>query len=135
MTGGSVPEGFGPILRSSPFLDHIGPLFSRGQAPNIAIGFHVQAHHANNRGGLHGGVLPAIADVLAGYNLALSHDPPRRLITTSLAVDYLGAASVGDWLEARCEFSHDGSRLCIVQCTFRCSDREVARATVRFIPA
>jgi acyl-coenzyme A thioesterase 13 len=130
-----VPAGFGPILRSSPFLDHIGPLYSRGQAPEIVVGFHVRPHHANNREGLHGGVLPAIADILAGYNMALSHDPPRRLVTTSIGLDYLGSAKIGDWIEARCDFRHEGGRLCVAHCEFRCGDRVVARAIARFIPA
>ena len=130
-----VPEGFGPMLRSSPFLDHVGPLFSKGQAPHLVIGFRVEAHHANNRGGLHGGMLPAIADVAAGYNLALSQEPPRRLVTSSLALDYLGTASTGDWIEAHCEFRHEGSRICVAQCSFYCGDRCIARATARFVPA
>ena len=130
-----LPEGFGPILRSSPFLDHIGPLYSRGRPPVMTIGFRVSAHHANNRGGLHGGVLPAIADVLAGYNVALAHDPPRRLVTTSIGLDYLGSAKIGEWIEARCSSRHEGSRLCVVHCEFACEGRVIARAIARFIPA
>jgi uncharacterized protein (TIGR00369 family) len=130
-----LPEGFGPILRTSPFLEHIGPLYSRGRAPDIVVGFRVQAHHANNREGLHGGVLPAIADVLAGYNMALSHDPPRRLVTTSIGLDYLGSAKIGDWIEARCDFRHEGGRLCVAHCEFVSGQRVIARAIARFIPA
>ena len=63
------------------------------------------------------------------------HEPPRRLVTTSLALDYLGTASVGDWVEARCEFRHEGTRLSVVLCTFGCGGRDIARATVRFVPA
>ncbi len=129
-----IPEGFGPILRSSPFLDHIGPLYSRGKAPEIVVGFFVGPHHANNREGLHGGVLPAIADILAGYNLALSHEPPRRLVTTSIGLDYLGSAKIGDWIEARCDFRHEGRRVSVAHCEFRSGDRLIARAIARFIP-
>lgn len=130
-----VPEGFGAILRSSPFLDHIGPLYSHGRPPGMVVGFRVLPQHANNRMGLHGGMLPAIADVLAGYNIALSHDPPRRLVTTSIGLDYLGSATIGDWIEARCASQHEGSRLCVVHCEFVCNGRVIARAIVRFMPA
>jgi len=131
----AAPEGFGPMPRSSPFLEHIGPLYSRGRPPDMVVGFFVLPQHANNREGLHGGVLPAIADVLAGYNVALSHDPPRRLVTTSIGLDYLGSAKIGDWIEARCDARHEGRRLCVVHCEFVCDARVIARAVARFIPA
>lgn len=130
----NVPAGFGPILRSSPFLDHIGPLYSRGRPPSMVVGFRVLPQHANNRMGLHGGVLPAIADILAGYNIALSHDPPRRLVTTSIGLDYLGSAKIGDWIEARCDARHEGTRVCVAHCEFACEGRVIARAVARFIP-
>ena len=135
MTDPHTPPGFGPLPRSSPFLDHVGPLYASGRAPDMTIGFRVQPHHCNSRDGLHGGVLPVVADVLAGYNLALSHEPPRRLITSALAIDYLDTASVGDWVEARLGFRHDGSRLAVAECAFHCGERCIARATVRFLPA
>ena len=135
MTDLQAPPGFGRLPRTSPFLDHVGPLYAAGQAPDMVIGFRVQAHHCNSRGGLHGGVLPAVADVLTGYNLALSHEPPRRLVTSALAIDYLGTASAADWIEARCGFRHEGARLAVAECVFHCDGRCIARATVRFLPA
>ncbi|HVL59024.1 MAG TPA: PaaI family thioesterase [Burkholderiaceae bacterium] len=127
-----VPEGWGPLPRSSPFLERIGPLYCKGAAPELSLGFRVQPWHLNNRDRLHGGVLPAIADVMMGYAMALAADPPRRLTTASLRIDYLGTAEAGDWVEARMQFRHEGSRLSFGGCLFYCGERVIARAETVF---
>jgi len=43
------PAGFEPLFRTSPLLDLIGPLFSRGKCADLVIGLRVQAKHCNAR--------------------------------------------------------------------------------------
>ena len=50
------PPGFAPLFRTSPVLDLIGPLYSRGRGAGLAIGFRVEAKHCNARGTIHGGI-------------------------------------------------------------------------------
>ncbi len=37
-TTGDIPEGFGPILRSSPVLEALGGFMSRGEGPDLEVG-------------------------------------------------------------------------------------------------
>jgi len=50
------PDGFKPLFRSSPFLDHNGPFFYRETADGtFVVGLRIQDKHANARGGAHAG--------------------------------------------------------------------------------
>ena len=100
-----VPKNFRPIaeLRTSPFLERIGPLFFEWRGKKLVLGLRIEESHANARGTAHGGLLLTLADVALGYQMALSQDPPIRATTISMSADFIGGASVGDWLEAHVE--------------------------------
>ena len=102
-------SGYGPIFKSSPLLEALGGFYSRGRGADLAIGLRVDARHANSRGRLHGGVIATLADTAIGYLLAYRDDPPTRLVTVSLSVDFVAAAKVGDWVDVTLdEASHTG---------------------------
>jgi acyl-coenzyme A thioesterase 13 len=62
------PEGFEPLFRSSPFLDHNGPFFYRRTEDGaFVIGLRILPKHANARGGAHGGLLMTLCDIALGY--------------------------------------------------------------------
>jgi acyl-coenzyme A thioesterase 13 len=69
-----VPKNFQPIerLRTSPFLERVGPLFFEWRGKKLVLGLRIEASHANARGTAHGGLLLTIADVALGYQMALS---------------------------------------------------------------
>src|SRR5215475_2761618 len=94
-----VPEGFQPLFRTSPVLELIGPIYSRGVGTDLVLGLRVEAKHCNARGTIHGGILASLADVAMGYTMAFATDPPTGLVTANLSLDYAGTAKVGDWLE------------------------------------
>ena len=129
----AVPAEFGPILRSSPFLDSIGPLYSKGSGAEMVIGLRVEKRHTNARGALHGGVLTTIADVALGYALATSSEPPTPMVTVSLSVDFIGAAQVGDWIETRVDIQKRGSRLAFANASFSAGAERIARASGVFL--
>jgi acyl-coenzyme A thioesterase 13 len=129
----AIPAGFGPILRSSPFLDSIGPLYSRGSGGEMVIGLRVEKRHTNARGALHGGVVTTLADVALGYALATSTEPPTPMVTVSLSVDFVGAAQVGDWIETRVEVQKLGSRLAFANASFTVGGERIARASGVFL--
>jgi acyl-coenzyme A thioesterase PaaI-like protein len=97
-----VPKNFRPIaeLRTSPFLDRVGPLFFEWRGKKLVLGLRIDPSHANARGTAHGGLLLTLADVALGYQMALSQEPPIRATTISMSADFIGGAAVGDWLEA-----------------------------------
>jgi acyl-coenzyme A thioesterase 13 len=128
-----VPEGFAPIFRSSPFLETIGPLYSKGMGADLVIGWRVQPKHTNARGTLHGGVLASVADVALGYSLATSGEKRASMVTASLTIDFAGSAAVGDWIETSVDIQKRGSRLAFANAYFRARDERIARASGVFL--
>jgi acyl-coenzyme A thioesterase PaaI-like protein len=93
-----VPEGFSLHTRRSTVTDAWAPIFARIVPPAFVLGLRVADAHCNSRGGLHGGVIAALADNAMGLSLAMQADPPSSPVTTSLSIDYFGKAAIGAWL-------------------------------------
>jgi len=128
-----IPEGFSPIFRSSPFLDAIGPLYSRGTGADLVIGLRIQEKHANGRGFAHGGVLATIADVALGYSLATSTEPMTSMVTANLSLDFAGSARIGDWLETSVDIQKLGTRMAFANAYLSVNSERIARASAVFL--
>jgi acyl-coenzyme A thioesterase 13 len=122
-----VPAGFGPIFRTSPLLDALGNFYSRGADADLEIGLLVDARHTNSRASLHGGVVATFADTGMGYLLAFATDPPRKLVTVSLGVDYIASAAVGDWITILLDSSDTKGRHVFATASLRTHQTTVAR--------
>jgi len=131
-TNSDVPEGFGPLFRTSPLLDALGPFYGKGAGTELTIGLRVAEKHTNSRGGVHGGVLATIGDVALGYTMASSPDRPRSALTASLTIDYVGSAKVGDWIEARVDKYKVGKTLAFANAYLTVDDTQVARVSAVF---
>ena len=123
------PPGFQPLFRSSPVLELIGPVYSRGEGKDLALGLRIEGKHCNMRGGVHGGILATLADVALGYAMAFSTQPPTGLVTVSLALDFAGTAKVGDWVEARVDIQKQGGRLAFANCYISVGEQRIVRAS------
>ena len=130
-----VPQGFAPLFRTSPVLDLVGPLYFRGEGAQLALGLRAEAKHCNSRGTVHGGILATLADVALGYTMAFSTDPPGRLVTANLSIDYAGTAKPGDWLEAHVDIQKQGSRLSFANCYILVDGQRIVRASAVFAVA
>jgi acyl-coenzyme A thioesterase 13 len=130
-----VPAGFEPLtkLRTSPFLDHLGPFFFQWHEKRLVLGLRIEGKHANARGTAHGGLLLSMADVALGYQLALSQDPPVKATTVSMSADFVGSAGIGDWLEAHVEMHQLGSRMAFANAYLAVGDKRVARVSGVFL--
>ena len=104
------PEGFKPLFRTSPFLDHNGPFFSKRRR-DFVVGLRIRPEHANARGGAHGGLLMTLCDIALGYRTTRSQTPAPLLTTASVTTDFAGGAKVGDWVEAHVDVHKVGGRL------------------------
>lgn len=132
----SAPEtGFKPLFRSSPVIDLIGPVYSRGEGADLVLALRVEAKHCNMRGTLHGGILATLADVALGYAIAFSTTPPTGLVTANLSLDFAGTAKIGDWLEARVDVQKKGSRLAFANCYISAGEQRIVRASAVFVVA
>ncbi|PZS34574.1 MAG: esterase [Pseudonocardiales bacterium] len=135
MSDFNAPEGFTPVERRSPFLDLIGPLWVSSDPAAPVYGLQIEHRHANTRGDAHGGVLMTMADVVLGYTAAFSREPPVRLTTASMSVDFAGSAHVGDWVEGRADVQRIGRSLAFANAYLSVGDRRILRASAVFAVA
>lgn len=123
------PEGFTAYPESSPFLDRLGPLYLRMEGSKPILGLLIHEHHCNNKGTAHGGLLATLADISLGKTAGWSQEPRIPLVTTSLTIDYFGAARLDDWLTAKTDFHRVGKDTAFANCYIHCRDRRIVRAS------
>lgn len=131
------PDGFAPHFRKSPVTDPWEPLYSRVMADRVVIGFHVREAHTNSRGMLHGGLITALADNAMGLSCvqvltAAGRKPEAGLVTVSLAIDFIGAAKLGQWIAVDTQYVKTGGTLCFAQAFVTADGDVIARADARF---
>ena len=127
-----IPEEFRKIERLSPFNALVGPLFERRNADGVSIGLVIEEKHTNSRGICHGGVLATLADLALGYAMLAKSGDKGSFLTAHLAVDYAGAAKVGDWIESQVEIQRVGARLAFANCYLIANAKPIVRASAIF---
>jgi uncharacterized protein (TIGR00369 family) len=129
-----APEGFRAIPRLSPFNALVGPLYERRRGDEVSIGVRIEEKHANSRGICHGGLLATVADLALGYAM-LAKIGGKSFVTAHLAIDYAGAARIGDWIESAVEIQRMGSRLAFANGYLLCGESRIVRASAIFAVA
>jgi uncharacterized protein (TIGR00369 family) len=127
-----IPEGWHQLERLSPFNALVGPLYERRDGDAVSIGLTIEAKHTNSRGVCHGGVLATLADLALGYAMLARSGDKGSFVTVHLAVDYAGAAKLGDWIESKVEIQHVGTRLAFANCYLISGAKPVVRASAIF---
>lgn len=137
MDDSAPPPGFARIGSASPFNDLVGPLHERHTPAGWIIGMRVAEKHLNRRRIVHGGMISTLADFAMGYTTARASDPPLKLVTLSLSVDFAGNATYGDWIEARVDVVRSGRRVAFVSgMVWRVgveTEERIARASATFL--
>ena len=128
----SVPEGFAPHFRKSPLTDPWEPLYSGTTEEAVIIGLRAGEAHTNSRGLVHGGLISALADNAMGLSAGLGLNAAGGLVTVSLAIDFLGVAKPGQWLEFTTAYAKRGKTLCFAQLFVTADGETVARANATF---
>lgn len=128
----SIPEGFKPIFRTSPFLDLLGPIYNKRTDDGLVIGLRAERKHCNARDLVHGGVLSSLADIALGYNAAFKGKEPVPMVTANLSIDYAGSAKHGDWIEIEVDVQKVGKSMAFANCYFYAGSKRVARASAVF---
>jgi len=131
----SIPPGFEPLQRNSPFNTLVGPLYTKGEGEARTIGLLAAEKHCNSRGMVHGGLLATLADLALGYTIAYLSHQPRSAVTATLTIDFVGSAKAGDWLEVRTDVQKSGGRLTFANCYVHVGDVRIARASAVFASA
>ena len=126
------PDGFAPHFRKSPVTDAWEPLFSRRAAGVVEIGFRAAPPHGNSRGFVHGGLISALADNAMGLSCAEALGNLTSLVTVSLALDFLGSANLGQWVQVEPKLNRLGSTLCFAEAMVTADGQPCAKAHATF---
>ena len=128
----AIPPGFQRHFRQSPLTDPWEPIYSRRTDSAVVLGLVAEAAHTNSRGMVHGGLISALADNAMGLSCAHRLEPDASLVTVNLALDFLGAAKIGQWLEFDTVFVKPGSTLAFAQAFVTADGEPCARANGTF---
>ncbi|HOY78346.1 MAG TPA: PaaI family thioesterase [Hyphomonadaceae bacterium] len=132
-----LPEGFAPHFRKSPLTDPWEPIYSQRLDDRVVIGLYVRQPHTNSRGMVHGGLVAALADNAMGLScgqvlLAEGRKPEGGLVTVSMAIDFIGAAKLGQWVAFDTQYVKAGKTLCFAQAFITADGQVIGRADARF---
>lgn len=126
-----APAGFERHFRQSPLTDPWEPLWSRRDGNRFLLGARIASPHCNARGFAHGGLIAALADNAMGLACVLKSGNPGAL-TASLSLDFIGVASVGQWLEVAATPLKLGRALAFAEAHVTADGALVARASAVF---
>ena len=138
-----VPEGYELLESFSPFNSMVGPYYVKLGETAISIGLIIQERHCNRSGRLHGAMVGAMFDAVLGQNvgLVIARDSvagrtsegdvptPPPLVTLNLSIDYIGTASVGDWIYATATVQKPGKSIAFVEGQLMCEEKRIAKAS------
>lgn len=99
-----APEGYQPLLLAGDgFIGRNGPVYVDRSGAEPIFGFRVGERHCNPMGICHGGWIASVMDMVlpltARFTIPDLGD--HFLMTVNIAVDYLGGAPLGAWVEGR----------------------------------
>lgn len=103
----------------------VGPFWWRQEGDTRAYGLLCGEKHRNERGTIHGGLIASLAD--HGIGLIVWDSVDRRACATiQMNMHYIGAARVGDFIEARGEILRSGRSVIYARGLLTVGDRPVA---------
>jgi uncharacterized protein (TIGR00369 family) len=132
MTAADIPECFERHTRKSPLTEPWEPLYVRKTDRAVIIGLRLARPHTNGRGLIHGGLIAALSDNAMGYSCAHVMGGAYSLVTIGLAVDFVGTAEVGQWLEIESDVVKTGRTICFAQSLIKADGAVIARANATF---
>ena len=113
-------------------FDHIGYRTSRTADGDLTVELPVAPHVVNTNGGLQGGLLATLVDIVAGQRAMEVIPPDTSVVTSDLSVRYLRPVKAGAAL-ATARIVYSGKRSLVMQVDIAAPDRELAAiATVSF---
>lgn len=137
-----MKEGFAEHERRSPVTDAWRPIYASSEGGIVRLAIVLAERHCNGRGMLHGGVIAALADNAMGLSLGaaiaakgdeeIERGRAKGIVTTSLSVDYLGVANIGQWIEIIPRVIHLGRGSGVVDALISADDQTIARADANF---
>jgi acyl-coenzyme A thioesterase PaaI-like protein len=117
----------------NPFLDAIGPIWAKQDSVyNIKI--NITENQVRPKIPVaHGGVLLALCDYAMAKSLVLQLDPELTVVTTSMTLDFIGSAKLGDCVETDVRILKSKGQVLNVECHLLCNNKIIARASGVFL--
>jgi len=134
----TAPAGFVAMPAYGPFGELVGPTWHReGDGPTV-LGFRVNAKHTNRMGAIHGGMLCTLVDNALAFGLRRALEArqgcdPFTLMTTQLSVNFMGNATLGQWIEAHVEVMRAGRRIGFCGCDVLADGVRIVQASGQFV--
>ncbi len=115
------------------FNGHIGTLYvkrgARGTRDEFVMGFRVHPHMCNPAGGLHGGMMMTVADLVGTMGGGTLVGLRKFLPTVSMTFDFVAPAKVGDWVEGRAEVVRQTRSLLFTNISLTVGEEKILRAS------
>ena len=105
----------------------VGPMWRRGERPNLEFAFLAEARHANGAGIVHGGMISTFCD--SAMSLAAHDVDPTPRLTINLAIQFIAPGKIGELMIARSDVLRLTRSLCFLQGQVFGGARLVASAT------
>ena len=137
-----IPEGYQLHERRSPVTDPWRPIYANRDEEAYRLAIRLAESHCNARGMLHGGVIASLADNAMGLTLGLAVEragepdiergKAKGIVTTHLAIDYIGIAEIGQWVAIEPRVVHLGRSSGVTDAIVTADGRTIARANASF---
>jgi uncharacterized protein (TIGR00369 family) len=130
--------GFREVKIAGAYDQALVPMYGKRDGEQYSIGLRVEARHCNYQGIMHGGAIATFLDMAMGRAVG-AITGRMRAVTASLAIDYIGTAGTGDWIETTGRVLRVGRRLIVVDCLVHKGGDHgkpqlIARANATFAP-
>jgi uncharacterized protein (TIGR00369 family) len=115
------------------FNSHIGALYvkrgEKGTRDEFVMGFRVHQHMCNPAGGLHGGMMMTVADLVGAMGGGTLAGLRKFLPTVNMTFDFVAPAKVGDWVEGRPELVRATRSLLFTNIYLTVGEAKILRAS------
>ena len=115
------------------FNSHIGNLYvkrgEKGTRDEFVMGFRVHQHMCNPAGGLHGGMMMTVADLVGAMGGGTAAGLRKFLPTVNMTFDFVAPAKVGDWVEGRVELVRATRSLLFTNIYLTVGEQKILRAS------
>ena len=120
--------------RSEPTVNsHVGNLYvkrgDKGTRDELVMGFRVHQHMCNPAGGLHGGMMMTVADLVGAMGGGTLAGLRKFLPTVNMTFDFVAPAKVGDWVEGRAELVRATRSLLFTNIYLTVGEAKILRAS------
>ena len=102
----------------------------KGTRDEFVMGFRVHQHMCNPAGGLHGGMMMTVADLVGTMGGGTLAGLRKFLPTVNMTFDFVAPAKVGDWVEGRAELVRATRSLLFTNIYLTVGEEKILRASL-----